>query len=258
MGTISATPLVRERNFILVSLLALASAAWALLVWQWATADDQGMMGITKGMSAPLFIGMWVVMMVAMMFPTAAPMILTFARVQAGRREKGRPYVPTGIFVGSYILVWSFGGVVAYSAAVGAEQAADRVGWLMDNAGHIGGAVIVLAGLYQLTPLKRSCLSKCRTPMDFIMLSWRDGYGGAVRMGLGHGAYCLGCCWLLFLILFPLGVMNVAVMALITGLIFAEKSLALGHQAARLAAVALIGYGALVVASPAALPTMTM
>jgi predicted metal-binding membrane protein len=246
----------RERNLILASLLVLAAAAWALLAWQ-AMADDGEMaMGLTMGMAAPLFMAMWVAMMVAMMFPASAPMILMFARVHAGKRERGQPFVPTWVFVSSYLLVWTLSGVVAYGAATGAEELAEQWMWLMDNAARIGGGVLALAGLYQLSPLKRSCLSKCRTPLDFILGSWRDGYVGSFRMGLEHGSYCLGCCWLLFVILFPLGVMNVGAMVAITLLIFAEKSLPRGERIAQVAAVALVAYGALVVSVPDALPTM--
>jgi predicted metal-binding membrane protein len=169
--------------------------------------------------------------------------------------QRGQLFVPTWVFVSSYMLVWTLSGVVAYGAAVGAEKLADQSMWLMDNAARFGGGVLVLAGLYQLSPLKRACLSKCRSPLDFILGSWRDGYGGSFRMGLEHGAYCLGCCWLLFVILFPLGVMNVAAMAVITLLIFAEKSLPLGRQMGQIAAAALIAYGAVVALLPGALPT---
>jgi predicted metal-binding membrane protein len=99
---------------------------------------------------------------------------------------------------------------------------------LPETAARIGGAVLVAAGLYQLSPLKDLCLSQCRTPVGFIMTSWRDGILGALRMGLRHGAYCLGCCWLLFAILFPLGMMNIAAMAAVTALVFAEKTLPWG------------------------------
>jgi predicted metal-binding membrane protein len=163
--------------------------------------------------------------------------------------------VPTWLFAGSYIMVWSATGILAYGAAVGADELADNWGWLMDNAARIGGVVLVLAGIYQLSPLKRRCLSKCRTPMGFIMSSWRDGNGGAVRMGAEHAVYCLGCCWMLFVLLFPLGMMNVAAMALIAVLIFAEKSLPIGRQAATAAAALLIAWGALVLLVPSALPT---
>jgi predicted metal-binding membrane protein len=128
--------------------------------------------------------------------------------------------------------------------------------WLMDHAARIGGAVLLAAGVYQLSPLKSLCLTKCRSPFQFVLSAWRDGYGGAFRMGMEHGVYCLGCCWLLFVILFPLGVMNVAATALVTLLIFAEKSLPIGRQVARVVAAALVFYGALIIVVPGALPMM--
>jgi len=249
-----AYALPRERNLILALLLVLSAAAWALLVWQAGNTGAMGM-GPTMGLGAPLFLAIWVVMMVAMMFPTTAPMILTFARVQAGKRQRGELFVPTWIFIAAYLVVWIAFGALAFAVAVGSEQLSDRVPWVMDNAARIGGAVLVLAGLYQLSPLKRLCLAKCRSPLSFILSSWRDGRGGAFRMGLEHGMYCLGCCWLLFVILFPLGVMNVAAMAVITLLIFAEKSLPVGRRLAQGAAAALVVYGALVVFLPQLLLT---
>jgi predicted metal-binding membrane protein len=255
MATTTRYPLLRERNAILVSLLALAAGAWALLVWQWATSDGD-MSSLTMGMGAPLFIAIWVAMMVAMMFPTAAPMILTFARVQENRQRQERPFVPVWLFVSSYLLVWTVFGVLAYGAAVLLGGLADRSAWLSDNSARIGGGVLIAAGVYQLTPLKRACLSKCRTPMSFILTSWREGHWGSFRMGLEHGLYCLGCCWLLFVILFPLGMMNVAAMALITLLIFAEKSTPFGRQTATFASLGLIAYGAIVVFVPELLPTV--
>jgi predicted metal-binding membrane protein len=139
---------------------------------------------------------------------------------------------------------------------VGAQELAEQSMWFMDNMARIGGGVLIAAGIYQLTPLKSICLSKCRSPLAFVLGSWRDGYGGAVRMGLEHGLYCIGCCWLFFLIIFPLGMMSIAVLAAITALIFAEKSLPYGRQVGTAAGVLLIAYGALVVFVPDALPTM--
>jgi predicted metal-binding membrane protein len=184
-------------------------------------------------------------------------MILTFAKVHRQKRERGQAYVPTWLFAGSYILIWSATGIIAYVAAIAGDELASRSAWVMDNAGRIGGGLIVLAGLYQLSPLKDKCLGKCRNPMSFILNSWRDGYGGSFRMGAEHAVYCLGCCWLLFAILFPLGMMNIAVLAVITLLIFAEKSLAHGRRIALAAGGAMLIYGAVVIAHPAALP-MTM
>ncbi len=256
MASTNPYPLPRERKLILSLLLILAAASWALLIWQSVAMNSQAMgMGLTMGMSAVLFIAIWVVMMIAMMFPTAAPMILMFTAVYAGKRQKSQAFVPTWVFVGAYLLIWTLFGVVAYSLALGAERLAGQSMWLMNNAPRISGAFLVVAGLYQLSPLKHLCLSKCRTPLQFILSSWRDGYGGAFRMGFVHGAYCLGCCWLLFVILFPLGIMNIAVMALLTMLIYAEKSFPIGRQMSQIAGVALISYGVLVVLMPAALPT---
>ena len=251
----AAYPMPRERNLILGSLLALAAAAWGLLLWQALMMDGEEM-SLTMGMGAPVFIGLWIAMMVSIMFPTAAPMILMFARVHNRRRDEGRHFVPTWVFASSYLLIWAAAGLAAYGAAVLGDELAGQSMWLMDNAARIGGGVIIAAGLYQLSPLKRACLGKCRTPLSFILGSWRDGAGGSFRMGLEHGVYCLGCCWLLFVILFPLGMMNIAALALITLLIFSEKSTPFGRRTADFAAAALIAYGALVVAVPDALPTM--
>lgn len=250
----STTPMLqRERSLILGGLLVLAALAWAFLIWQSNRMSTQAM-GLTMGMSAILFIAIWIVMMVAMMFPTAAPMILMFSKIYQSRRQQERPFVPTWVFVSAYLLVWSLCGGVAYPLAVLIEKLAAPSMWLMENAARFAGVVMVVAGLYQLSPLKHICLSKCRTPVQFVLSSWRDGYRGAFRMGLEHGAYCLGCCWLLFVILFPLSLMNLAVMALLTALIYAEKALPIGRQISQLVGGGLIVYGVLVLFLPAALP----
>src|SRR5437763_12176238 len=252
MGITNPPMLRRERYLILGTLLVLAAIAWGVLIWQAPGMNNQGM-GLTMGMSAVLFIAIWAVMMVAMMLPAAAPMILMFSAVYAGKRQKEQPFVPTWIFVSAYLLVWILCGVIAFPIALGADKLAAQSMWIMENGARIGGIILVVAGLYQLSPLKRICLSKCRSPFQFILASWRDGYGGAFRMGLEHGVYCLGCCWLLFVILFPLGIMNIAVMALLTALIFAEKALPIGRQISQLAGVGLIVYGLLVLFLPSAL-----
>jgi predicted metal-binding membrane protein len=255
MDRAQTDPISFQRNVILGLLLALAAAAWAALVGQGAGDMDMAMGLPTMGLRAPLFLTIWVTMMVAMMFPTAAPMILTFHKVQAGKRQRGEAFVSTWIFVVAYLLVWLLAGVAAYAGALAAEAVAARTALSPATAARLGGAMLVAAGLYQLTPLKDLCLSKCRTPITFIMTSWRDGAAGALRMGLLHGAYCLGCCWLLFVILFPLGVMNIAAMAVVTVVIFAEKTLPWGRTMARVTAVALIAYGSVIVAAPQLLPT---
>jgi predicted metal-binding membrane protein len=253
MHTTSSSRLRREQVVILTALFLLAAGAWVLLTVQAKMVD---MRGLTMGMGAPLFLGVWIAMMVAMMFPSAAPMILMFARVGSARRVSRRSFVPTWVFVGAYLVVWTVFGAAAYVAAMLAQAAAESSPWLMANAARFGGATLLLAGAYQLSPLKRACLTVCRSPLSFVMQSWRDGYVGALRMGIEHGASCLGCCWMLFVILFPLGIMNLAAMALLTLLIFAEKIWPVGVRVSQVAAVLLMGYGLFVIVVPAALPIM--
>jgi predicted metal-binding membrane protein len=239
-------PLRLEHNVILVLLLAFAAAAWAVLVWQ----QGDGTMDMTMAspLRAPLFLASWVVMMVAMMFPTAMPMILTFHNVQAVKYQLADAFVSTWVFVGAYLLVWALAGIAAYAGVLAAEAAAAHAALTPAAEAQVAGVILLLAGLYQLTPLKEVCLSKCRTPIRFIMTSWRDGTAGAFRVGLLHGIYCLGCCWLLFVILVPLG-MNVGAMAAVTLIILAEKMLPWPRLMPHAAGVALVLYGALVIAS---------
>lgn len=246
---------VRERNVILATLLGLSAAAWGLMIWRNAAMGGSAM-GLTLGMGAALFLAIWVVMMVAMMFPSAAPMMLMFTAISAGKRRKGQAFTPTWVFVSGYLLIWTLFGALAYLLALGADQLAARSMWLMENGPRVGGVALIAAGLYQFSPLKRICLATCRTPMQFILTSWRDGYRGAWRMGVEHGAFCLGCCWWLMLILFPLGLMNIAALGSVAALIFAEKCLPIGLLIGRLAAGALIVYGTVVLIAPAALPML--
>jgi predicted metal-binding membrane protein len=243
--------LQREHGLFLTLLLILAAASWALLFWLSRTATTMGM-GLTMGMGAALFLAIWVVMMVAMMFPATAPMNLAFARVQRERYTGGRAFVPPWIFVGAYLLVWTLFGGLAYLGANAASELAQQIPWLLMNATRIGGGILVLAGIYQLTPLKRVCLAKCCMRQHFILEGWRDGRAGAFRMGLSHGLYCLGANWLLCVLLFPLGLMNIAAMAVLTVLIFAEKVFPQAERIAWIAGLALILYGTLVIVVPAA------
>src|SRR2546428_8874537 len=144
-------------------------------------------------------------------------------RVICGRRRRSSP-PSVALFAGSYIALWLVFGVIASLLSAAVESAASASEWVAMNWGRAGGVLIVLAGVYQLTPLKDICLRHCRTPLSFVMTRWRDGRRGAVRMGLLHGLYCMGCCWLLFLILIPLGVMNVAATVAVALLVFTEKT----------------------------------
>jgi predicted metal-binding membrane protein len=254
----SAAPALRaERRVILTVLLTLAGAGWALVGWQASVMDETDeQLDLTMGMAAPLFIAMWMAMMVAMMFPASAPMILAFARTQRRKRADGGEYVPTWLFVAPYVAVWTVFGALGYVMAAAVAAAAGDSMWAMDNLSRIAGVLLVAAGVYQLTPIKRVCLARCRTPVSFMLTYWRAGRGGAMSMGLRHGLFCLGCCWVLFLVLLPLGVMNVAAMVAVAALVFAEKVLPRGEAVARAAAVALIAYGLFAAVVPRALPTL--
>lgn len=243
----------RQRNVILFALLGLAATGWVVFLNQ---SSDHMTMGhhmgpdLTMGASWPLFLGMWVAMMAAMMFPAAAPMVLMY-----GRMRRGDP-PSIALFTASYIVLWFGFGALAYLLGAAVETAASQSEWVAMNWGRAGGALLVLAGVYQVSPLKEVCLRQCRSPLSFVMTRWRDGRSGAVRMGLVHGISCMGCCWLLFVILIPLGVMNVAAMGAVAALVFAEKVLPLGKAVGTAAAAVLVLYGIAVMANPALLPTV--
>ncbi len=241
----------QEYVLVLAPLLILSAASWALLIWQ---AGMMSGMGLTIGLGIGVFLAIWMVMMVAMMFPATAPMNLAFARVQRERHGGGHALVPAWIFVGAYLLIWTLFGGLSYLGANAASELARTVPWLMRNATRIGGSLLVLAGLYQFTPIKRMCLTKCCMRQQFLREGWRDGRTGAFRMGLSHGLSCLGANWLLCVLLFPLGLMNLAAMVVLTGLIYAEKVFPQAERIAWGAGLALILYGMLVIVVPAALP----
>lgn len=173
----------RQRTLILASLLILAGISWLIVITQSTGMSTAMSTAWTMEMRVPLFLAMWTVMMAAMMFPSAAPMILTFARISAGRRQRGQAFVPAWVFACAYLLVWTSFGAVAYLAAAGVDLLAGQSLWWRDHVARLGGAAIALAGLYQFSPLKHSCLSRCRTPLSFVLSFWRDGYAGALHMG---------------------------------------------------------------------------
>ncbi len=238
-----------------VVLVGLALVAWVV------TFDR--MRGMDAGPGTDLgglgwFIGIWVTMMAAMMLPSVAPMVLTFARVSKDRasREEASS-VPTWIFLSGYLAAWTAYGLIAYgvfrlvNAAVGGALAWDRAG------PYVAGGAILLAGLYQLTPIKDVCLRHCRTPLHFLLHGWHEGRLGALRMGTEHGLYCIGCCWGLMIVLFSLGVMSLVWMAVIAGVIFAEKVLPWGERLSRVIAVAFVALGLWIAISPGSVPGLT-
>jgi predicted metal-binding membrane protein len=201
------------------------------------------------GLRVALFLAMWVVMMVAMMLPSTAPMILAFHRMQAGKRELHDTFISTWAFVVAYLLVWC--GFAVYAGAL-----ASGVGGVRTAASkaEVGGVILMLAGLYQLSPFKEVCLAHCRTPIDFTGSSSGNGVPDAFRMGLLHGVYCLGCYWMLFVVLFPLG-MSIVAMVAVTLVVLAEKTLPSPRIVTYATAVVLVLYGALMSVTPQLFPT---
>lgn len=247
----------RDRTILLAALLILSALAWLYLfrlAGQMA-AMAMPMAGMAMSMPMPaaampwapaelaLRLAMWWVMMVGMMVPSATPMILTFAAINQRKRCRGQPFVPTAVFAAGYLIAWGGFSIVATLAQAGLEQAALMPPMSALASPLLAGAVLLACGIYQLTPLKAACLRNCRTPLNFVLNHWRDGYGGALRMGLAHGAYCLGCCWLLMALLFVGGVMNLVWVAAIAGFVLLEKLLPLGPWIPRLSGAALVIFG---------------
>jgi predicted metal-binding membrane protein len=197
---------------------------------------DEGGLG-----SLGSFVPVWIAMMAAMMLPSAAPMVVAHSQVARRRHELGRGagWGATGAFVGGYLLTWTAFGLVAYALfELVRSFGVDALSW--DSGGqYVAAAVIAIAAGYELTPLKDVCLSKCRSPLAFVVGSWRDGRGGAARMGMEQGSWCVGCCWLVMAALFALGVMSIGWMAVIAGLIAVEKLLPWARIATLGAAAAL-------------------
>ena len=239
---------VRTRLALVVLLFALAGIAW------WITADR--MRGMDEGPGTGLgtlgwFLGVWIVMMAAMMFPSVSPTVALYSRMS---RSTAAPLV----FVSGYLLAWTAAGVLAFAVSdlvgslLGSELAWNRGGrWL-------AGGILVVAAVYELTPLKDVCLGKCRSPLGFLFGAWRDGLSGALQMGVRHGGWCIGCCWALMAALFALGVMSLAWMAFVAALIAAEKTLPWGRAVTYGTAAVLLLLGVLLMTTPEAIPGLTI
>ena len=239
----------RTQLGLVVVLYAVAGAAWWWTLAQMRGMDDGPWTGLgTFGW----FLGVWVVMMAAMMFPSVAPTVALYARMS------GRSRLMPSVFAGGYLLTWAGAGVVAFLVGVAASDAAGGLlSW--ERAGRpVAGATLLVAAVYELTPLKNVCLGKCRSPLGALLGSWRDGWSGALRMGAKNGAWCVGCCWALMASLFALGVMSVTWMAIVAGLIAIEKVLPWRRTATYGTALVLATLGALVLLAPGTLPGITV
>jgi len=260
--------LKRDRVVVLCGLIFLTVVAWTYVLYQAHEMNSMNMQGPRMKMEMPmdmkmpmemtmpqlqpwqptqlvLIFVMWAVMMVAMMIPSAAPMILLFATVNRKRREQERPFMSTGIFALAYLVMWTIFAAVATLAQAKLHSTALLSPMMVSTSAILGGLLLIAAGIFQWTPLKRACLSHCRSPLDFITTGWRNGASGAFLMGMRHGAYCLGCCWVLMTLLFVTGVMNILWIAIIAAFVLLEKvaPAKANPWLSRISGLLLIGWG---------------
>ena len=251
VGRTSLESLLRRDRWLVGGALAVTVA----LCWAWIVPMARDMYGPMTGPAAwmmtdrwdfahlSLLFAMWVVMMAGMMLPSAAPTLLLYAGVIRKSSESERAPAHVYAFAGGYLVVWTAFSLVA--TALQRELANLLLLTPMMEAGGraVGGALLIVAGLYQLTPLKRTCLESCRSPAAFIARYWQRGVAGGFRLGLTHGAYCLGCCWALMLLLFAGGVMNLWWIGALTAFVLLEKLAPLGAQGGRLSGVLMMALG---------------
>ena len=247
VGLASGPALARERRLLLASLALVIALAWVYLGQGAAAMDDLAAMPHMGGVRAfALTFAMWAVMMTGMMLPSAAPAILLYATLVRKNAERGNALPATWIFASGYVAAW-----VAFSAAAAAGQSLLEQAMLLTSTMSLASkgmtaAVLLAAGSYQLLPLKDVCLRNCRNPLELFTVRWQPGARGAFRMGLEHGLYCVGCCWMLMLLLFAAGVMNLLWVALIAAFIFVEKLLPGARYTSTIAGLALLGAGVFV------------
>jgi predicted metal-binding membrane protein len=262
-GTALERAFRNDRAVVLGAIGAVTALAWAYVLWLASGMDAAGHDMAMPGMEmmapaiAPWTAGdfawmwaMWAVMMVGMMLPSVAPMVLIHAGVARKALGQGKPFASTGWFAAGYLLAWAGFALVATAAQMGLEQAALLSPMTMATGERLGGVVLVLAGLYQWTPLKDRCLAQCQAPLVFIQRhgGFRRDPPGALGLGARHGLYCIGCCWALMGLLFVVGVMNVLWIAAIAGFVLLEKVVPAGRALSRVAGAALAGAGILMLA----------
>src|SRR5216683_5924337 len=237
---------LRDHAAILLALIGLAAVSWLYIYLQMSPMDEVAMPVAFSPWTAADFalnVAIWWIMMPGMMLPSAAPMILTFATVNRRKRSRGQPFVPTAVFTAGYLAAWGLFGIAATLADWGLEQTALMSPMTQRLSPALGAALIVVAGVYQLTPFKYVCLTNCRSPVDFVLNHWRDGAVGALRMGFEHGLYCLGCCWFLMALLFAAGTMSLLWMAAITAFVLVEKLFPAGQWIARGSGLVMMAFG---------------
>jgi len=247
----------RDRRVVLASLVLIVVLAWVYLWYDASAMGGMSMGGSTMPVGAPHAIGppvlamtlvMWTIMMIGMMLPSAAPTILLYSTIVRKNAERGTILPAVWVFTGGYLLVWTAFSLAATLLQLALAQLGLLTPTMVSAERWLSGLLLIAAGIFQWTPLKQTCLRKCRTPLEFVLTRWRDGTVGALRMGIDHGLYCLGCCWALMLLLFVAGVMNLLWVALLAAFVFAEKLLPAGPWTARIAGIVLVAAGVFVLA----------
>lgn len=252
-GTIE--PILRRDRFLVITgLVVLTILAWAYMLYlhmymmHMDMSIEMAMPNLQPWgqMELILTFVMWAVMMVAMMIPSAAPILLVFASVNRRRRLMNAPFVPTGVFLSGYIFIWTIFSAVATLVQWFLHRMALLSPMLESTSDLLGGLILIGAGIYQWTSLKNVCLAHCRSPLDFLMHEWQEGISGAFLMGVKHGIYCVGCCWILMGLLFVAGVMNLLWVAIIAGFILIEKVVRGGVWIGKIAGMILVAFGILI------------
>ncbi len=244
----------RGDSAVLLTVIGVALATWAVTaVRMWGMDGGPG----TDLGGIGWYLGVWLTMMAAMMLPAVTPFAVAFSRVSDQRRRTGNGFVPTWTLLVGYLSAWTIYGLVAYGIYRLIQDAGPGFLHWDAQGPYVAGAVVVVAGLYELTSLKRACLNTCRTPLQFVLHRWRNGRAGAFVMGIEHGAVCVGCCWALFALLFAIGVMSILWMALVTALVFIQRTLPGGDRTTRLLGAILVAFGVWIAVSPASVPGLT-
>ena len=241
----------RDRAIILLGLAGITVLSWTYM-FRIALMENKMDMGLAMSglhvqawdpLNLVLTFVMWTVMMAAMMIPSASPLILLFATINQKRREEQDPFVSTGAFLAGYLAAWTVFSALATLVQWVLQTATLLSHMMMISNPVLGGVFLIAAGVFQWAPLKNACLTRCRSPLGFLINEWREGTRGALIMGLRHGVYCIGCCWLLMSLMFVTGVMNLLWMAIITIFVLLEKIVPAGYWVSRMAGLLLVAWG---------------
>lgn len=247
--------LKKDRIIVLIALFILSVLSWLYIIYLYNQMYPMNMdalffaMPMTPQWSRTDFVLlflMWFVMMIAMMTPSVTPLVIIFTLINRKRQQQQNPYISSGYLLSGYFLIWAAFSLFATLLQWLLQRASLLNPEMITTSKVLGGIILIAAGIFQFTPLKNTCLSNCRSPIGFIHQHWKDGKGGAIRMGIQNGVYCLGCCWILMILLFVSGIMNILWIAIISLFVLIEKFLSSVKVISFIVGIALIAYGIIV------------